>query len=462
MKFPIVGPSYQMDDRKFDHQRSINLYPLISEVSDSKDVVALKLCPGTSIYRTVGGGPIRGSITTSRGRSVIVSGREVYEITLTGETLLGTIGTATNRVSIADNGNEVMIVDGAEGYIFRQSDNTFGIVTDENFPAASIVLELDGYFVVNKLNSAAFYISALYDGTSWDALDFAVVSSIGGNIIGMIIHKEDLWLWSNSKAIVYTNTGNAGFPFEKIEGSSIPTGCEALFTIVEIDNAIVWLGIDKQGRGVVWRTQGYNAVRVSTQAIEKRIAQSVLRGESFAWVYHQQGHAFYMLQVKGLDTTLVLDVAVNQWHERSFKNASLNKREQHRGSTHFVFDNKNLVGDRENGNIYDLSLDYADDFGQVLVYERITAHIDAEKQNIKHNKFELDCMVGFGGNISLRYSDDGGFTWSAWLTISLGDVGHYKTRAEWRRLGMANDRVYHLRGHGVAKFQINEAFINGA
>lgn len=465
MKIPIVGPSYQMDARSFDVQRTINLYPILSEVRDSKDVVALKKCPGMSIYTTVGGGPIRGGITTARGRCFVVSGFDLYEITTSGNVNHGSLNSATNRVSIAENGDQVMIVDGVDGYIFTQSTDTFAQIADGDFPASNTVVFLDGYFIVNKVNSAAFYISALNDGTSWGAADFAVMSSNPDNLLGLTADRGNLWGFGNRSVEVFDNTGNATFPFERIDGSVIPTGCEAPFTIQRADNTIVWLGVDEQGRGVVWKAEGYNAVKISTQAIDRRIAESVRRDESYAWVYHQQGHAFYCLQVKGLDTTLVYDFSTRQWHERSFKNADLNAREQHRGSCHFVFDNKNLVGDRQNGNIYELSLNYYDDYGEELIWERISPHYDQEKALIRHSRLELDCEVGrVSGDhrVAMRYSDDGGFEWSSWLWTSLGQLGKYKTRVRWNRLGSSRDRVYHIKGSSNAPFQLNEAFLNGA
>lgn len=467
MKIPIVGPSYVMDARSFDVQRTINLYPLASEVGTSKDVVALKKCPGTAVYRTVGGGPIRGAISTSRGRAFVVSGFDLYEITSTGSVNHGALNSATGRVSIAENGDQVMIVDGTDGYVFTQSTDTLVEVTDGDFPQASVVVFLDGYFIVNKVGTAAFFISALNDGTSWDALDFAVVSSNPDDLVGMIADRGNLWLFGNRSVEVFDNTGNASFPFERIDSAVIPTGCEAAFAIVRANNRIYWLGVDEQGRGVVWKSDGFNAIKISTQAIDKRIAESVRRDESYAWVYHQQGHPFMCLQVKGLDTTLVCDLSLEQWHERSFQNKNINAREQHRGSCHFVFDNKNLIGDRENGNIYDLSLSYYDDAGDAMVWERVTPHYDQERRLISHSSLEIDCEVGRGQPsgqdplIALRYSDDGGFTYSNWLTKSLGKLGEYTTRVRWHRLGAARDRVYHIKGTANGPFQLNEAFLNG-
>ena len=44
----------------------------------------------------------------------------------------------------------------------------------------------------------------------------------------------------------------------------------------------------------------------------------------------------------------------------------------------------------------------------------------------------------------LRWSNDGGSTWSNEHWTSIGQVGKYKNRAIWRRLGMARDRVFEV------------------
>jgi hypothetical protein len=47
----------------------------------------------------------------------------------------------------------------------------------------------------------------------------------------------------------------------------------------------------------------------------------------------------------------------------------------------------------------------------------------------------------------LRFSDDGGHTWSNERWVNMGAIGTYGTRAIWRRLGMTTelrDRVYEV------------------
>jgi hypothetical protein len=62
--------------------------------------------------------------------------------------------------------------------------------------------------------------------------------------------------------------------------------------------------------------------------------------------------------------------------------------------------------------------------------------------------------------VLLRWSDDGGHTWSNYHDKDLGALGEYWHRVIWRRLGMTNklrDRVYELSGSDPVKITITGA-----
>jgi hypothetical protein len=44
----------------------------------------------------------------------------------------------------------------------------------------------------------------------------------------------------------------------------------------------------------------------------------------------------------------------------------------------------------------------------------------------------------------MRFSDDGGHTWSNEKRTSIGKLGQRLVRAIWRRLGKSRDRVYEI------------------
>lgn len=468
MRIPIVGQTYQMDALSFDVQRCINLFPILSETNDSKSVAALRGTAGLRLFSTIGTGAIRGGMATkNKGRAFVVSGNEFYEVDRNGNgTLRGELLSFVGQVSMSENPTQIIIVDGQDGYIFTKSTNAFTQIADADFPSTDIVTFQDGYFIAAQKDTGKMYISALNDGTSWDALDFTTAESAPDDLVGVVSNNQNLFLFGEKTTEVYQNTGDATFPFQRIQGAIIETGCAAAHTIKALDNTLFWLGLDENGSGVVWKLNGYNAQRVSTQAIEKYIQTANDFTESYAWVYHQQGHAFYCLNVKGLKTTLVYDVSTGLWHERSYYNAVINEMQQHKASCHFFFYQKNIVGDRESGNLYELSLDVYSDNGDEIHRKRITPHLSEEKRRITHAQLELDCEVGRGDvsdpQVMMKYSDDGGRTWSNELWRSLGAVGAYKTRVKWNKLGSSRDRVYSIECTDAVFFQINEGILNGS
>jgi hypothetical protein len=64
---------------------------------------------------------------------------------------------------------------------------------------------------------------------------------------------------------------------------------------------------------------------------------------------------------------------------------------------------------------------------------------------------------GYDPQVMLRWSDDGGHTWSNEHWKSMGKIGNYGTRTIWRRLGMTvklRDRVYEVSGTDPVKLAI--------
>jgi hypothetical protein len=111
------------------------------------------------------------------------------------------------------------------------------------------------------------------------------------------------------------------------------------------------------------------------------------------------------------------------------------------------------VGSHRNGNIYEMTSEAYDDDGDPLVSVRTTGHIrDRQKDGyVFIHRLALDMETGVGDagsgadpRAALSWSDDGGHTWSFDYTTSMGPVGAYRTRAVWRRLGCARDRIFRI------------------
>lgn len=458
MKLPLVGPSYALDSRTYDGQRCINLYPEGSEVGTSKEIARLVGTPGLELLLSLGDLPSRGCITTAKGRCFFVSGNVLFEIFSDWSTLeMGTLNTSAGRVSLSENGFQLLLVDGQNGYILDFSDDEFGEIEDENFPnGATVCAFLDTYFIVNvpSADAGQYAYSDNYDGSNWSALDLSSAESSPDNISALLADHGQLAVFGSRSGEVHYNSGDDTSPFIRVQDAVMQTGCAAAHTLKSFDNTIMWLGTDEFGRGVIWSmTDAYRPERVSNQALEKALSEVSSLVDAYALVYHQRGHAFYMLSVPEMTTSWVFDAATKMWHERSFYNADLGREELHLANCHTFFNQSNLVGDRRNGNIYRLRLDYYTDNGEAIHRRRVTPPIANEGKLLFFPKVHLDLEPGVGliegqgsdPKVMMRYSNDGGYNWSFERTASFGKMGNYNARALWTQCGSARNRVFEFK-----------------
>jgi hypothetical protein len=344
-----------------------------------------------------------------------------------------------------ENGSQLMIVDGTYGYIFTYTTNVFAQITDGDFPTPGTLTFIDGYFIVNKVNTQQFYISALYDGSSWAPLDFASAESSPDNLLRVLNVVGYLWLFGTKTAESWSNTGASAFPFERVSGGRMQVGIMAKSTAIPVDNSVIWVGQDAYGNGIVYRADGFTPLRISDEAVEYAISQASDNTNLTAYTYQDNGHVFYVLTGGGLATTWVYDLTTKIWHERAYMNA-YGQFEQHLGVCSTFAFNKQLVGDRRNGNIYVQSLDTYSDAGNPLVARRVYTHFSQENTRTRLNSLELVLESGVGlqtgqGSspvVVLRVSKDAGRTWSDEHQASMGAVGQYYVSAKWRRIGMAS------------------------
>jgi len=457
MRYPgFIGPSYTLQSVNVDCQSSVNLFPEINQLGTGKEkeIASLVPTPGLSLLLTIPNTPIRGFWAASKGTLFVVAGSKLYSVSSAySATELGTLSTDKGRVSIADNGDYVFIVDGSFGYHWRISTSTFTTVTDPNFYPADQVTFQDGYFIFNKKGTQQFFISGLNDVT-FDPLDFGSAEGSPDNIIGLISNNQNLFLFGQRSLEIFYNTGDTDFPFSRIQGAVLDVGCSALFSVCRMLGNIYFLGGDTNGTGIVYEIQGFKHNRISTPAIE-----SVIRGmtsdqvsASTAFTYQLGGHLFYCLNLYGTGSTWCYDASTGFWHERQY--LGLWSTERHRAETCAVAYGKIIVGDYENGNLYSLNPDVYTDNGNPILRLRAAPHITDSLKYVTHHSFQLDMETGVGtdginqGNdptAVLQFSDDGGHSWSNEKYSKIGKIGKTKTRVIWRRLGSSRDRVYRVK-----------------
>jgi len=307
----------------------------------------------------------------------------------------------------------------------------------------------------------------LLDGTAIDPLEFASAEGSPDNLVAILIDHREAWLFGSDSVEVWYDSGAVDFPLTRIQGAFNEIGCAAPYSVAKLDNGIFWLGSDARGQGIVYRANGYTGQRVSTHAVEYAIGQYGDISDAIAYTYQQEGHAFYVLSFPTAGKTWAYDVATQSWHER----ASLDGGEftRHRSNCQCNFNGTTIVGDYLNGNIYAMELSAYSDGTIPQRWLRSWRALEPQQNNLKrsaHHTLQLDCESGVGINETtqgntpqamLRWSDDGGHTWSSEHWASMGKIGEYGARVIWRRLGMTQklrDRVYEVSGSDPVKVAI--------
>lgn len=476
MQTPILGQAYVARSVNAADNTMVNLFPeAIPEGGQTGGF--LNRAPGLRLLATIGTGPIRGlwTHTTAGNDAYVVSGDKFYKIdTNYNATLLGTVA-GTGPVSIADSGIQIFIAAGANAYVYTESTNTFTKITDPDFAGATTVCYIDGYFAFNQPDSQIIWVTELLNGTSINPLAFAAAESSPDEVVAVVSNNREVWVFGQGTTEVWYDAATTPFPLAPIQGAYNEIGCVAPFSIAKLDNSLFWLGADPRGFGIVYRNQGYTGKRVSTHAVEYAIQSYGDITDAEAYTYQQEGHAFYVLNFPTANKTWVYDVATGAWHERaSWVNGSFIR---HRGQCQMNFNSQTVIGDYENGNLYAFDLDVYTDNGAIQKWVRSWRPLPPNQNNLKRtaqHTLQLTCESGVGLNLGqgqdpqvmLRWSDDGGHTWSNEHWISMGKIGEYGYRAIWRRLGMTTklrDRIYEVSGTDPTKTVIvgAELFLSG-
>jgi hypothetical protein len=417
----------------------------------------------------------RGLIANTAGTALFVVIEDVlYSVAPDGvRTSRGVLQTRRGHVGMKIGLTQLVIVDGVNGYVYDLQAQTFTEITSEGWLGSHTVEQLGGYFSFIDPNTQTFYNSALEDAATLDASEFATANNSPDKLVGQVRTGNVLVYFGEVSAEIWqlNDTVTAGDSvFLPYTGTVLEVGLLAAHTAKSLDNSAYWLGRTVNGGGIVYRMEGFRAVRISTKAIEWKIQKAIREGndvsKACAYAYQQDGNSFYVLQVPGLETTWSYEVSSGQWHERC--DVRLGDRIQHRGNYHAYCYGKHLIAG-DDDIVYEYDPDKHTNNGDVLLRERISPHYAHPQLNpITFGRFQLDCTVGEGidgqseAKVGMRYSDDGGYGYTGWDYQTLGAVGQRNARPVWNRTGATEkdgDRVWHVRCTDNAPFAIINAVV---
>lgn len=421
-------------------QRLVNFFTEIQDQT-AKSQNPLYGIHGMTQFATCGDGPIRGGWVMD-GEPYFVSGTEFYRVDSGGTSfLLGSGITGDGTVCMDDNGDQICIVNGQYGYIYEKSSNTFQQIGSPNFHSANTVRFFDGYFVFDWAGTNQYFLSGLYDGLTYNALDFASAESSSDFVTGTIPNLQILFIFGTKTIETWYDAGAESFPFARYQGASITRGCPCPHSILVEDNAIFFLGDDK----ICYRIQGTQLFRISTHAVETAFSTYSDYDSAFGFSYTSQGHKFVCFTFPDSGATWVYDIASQRWAERESRIGVTNIGKWRATCAVPVFDGV-LFGDSESGKVGKLDWTTYTELGEQIIGTAVSAPFHANRQRVGMPLLELDMDVGVGltsgqgsdPQIVLDWSDDGARTWSqVQRPKSFGKIGEYAKRVRWQQVGKA-------------------------
>ena len=376
------------------------------------------------------------------------AGMTITNSTLTTKTVITALGTGT----------------GGAGTYTISSSQTVGSSTmyglnwtvlpasDGAFVGGSTVEVVDNYFIYSKPDSQLWGTTDILSILS-NPLSYGTKDGSPDDLVTIIVDRREVYLLGEMSSEVWIDVGSFPFPFQRIPGTSTQQGIAARFSAARVGNSFAYVSRNNRGEATVVRMNGYIPERISTHAVENTlVGQDV--SNALAWTYQLNGHEVYVVTFPSIGEnglTWAFDNTTGLWHKWLYTN-NQNEYERHRGNCCSFFNQQVLVGDYENGKLYRVSLSEYTDDGQFVRRLRRCPHITSDLQRQYFHELQIQFEPGIGLSTGqgdnpqamLRWSNDGGFTWSNENWVTIGAQGQYYNRAMWRRLGWARDRIFEV------------------
>lgn len=442
---PLFGIGNQGKSPNVSAQERLNLYIEVNQDAE-KHVLTMYPTPGLVTVVNFGSTPIRGMYDHG-GLRYAVHRNKFYSISGDNTTTeLGTLVTFSGRVGIADNGTQICIVDGPNGYIFDTGTLAFTQITSSGYVGGDDVCFLNGRFIANRPATGEFAISGQYDGLNWDVLEFATAESDPDNLVRPIVENGQLVLFGEKTTEFWGDSGAADFPFARIGSSSIEWGIAAIWSLAKFMDSLIFLRKNRLGQVQVCVQSGASAQAVSGPAEDYQFSTYSVVSDATGFAYMMGGHPFYQINFPTANKSWLYDGQSKAWSELQSSGG------RHRAEIHQQLAAVSYVSDYETGKLYRLDNTVYSDDGAAIARQFQSRH-QANGNFVSFSELWLEMEAGVGlqtgqgsaPQVMMQVSRDGGHTWGAELWRDIGAAGDYTARPKWNRLGRARDWVMRFR-----------------
>lgn len=437
--------------RPFESQgRLINAY--VEPLEGGEGVYVRRRVPGLVEAASDDGalGPVRGFHFVSNAL-LIAQGEKLCKIAADGtRSVLGDLP-GTGPVTIASNNKapipDILCVTSVGVYSLTVTSAPASFV-DADLPQPNSVCFIDGYFIMT-LRDGRIFASGL-NATTFSGVDFAKAEAKAGGLYRGVVFGQQLYLMGPNATEVWYNAANpVGFPFTR--ASVISVGLISPTAVAGMEDgfglALIWVGSDRR----VWQLAGgYTPQPIATPDVARSLGAIGDAADISALIFTTGEHA--CCAIAGPDFTWVYDLSTNYWHERQSYG-----RANWRASMSVKAFGSWFAGDRDTAQIHRVTESAQEESGEPLIWRLRTKPAAAFPRRVHIHRAEFGFVVGQGlvtGRepvetdpiVRIRYSDDGGNTFSQPIERSLGKHAKFDARIVVNRLGLTGPfgRVYEL------------------
>jgi hypothetical protein len=456
---------------------------------------------GAVVTATISGTTMTVSAVTSGTLHV---GQTVQGVGVTLGTIITAFGTGTGGAGTYTLSDASTVAVGVTMYGLN-----FSVLpsSDGAFSGANTVDIIDNYFVYNNPTTQQWGASDLLSPIS-PQTSYSLKDGAPDDLVALIVDHREVYLMGEISSEVWTDVGTVPFPFQRIPGTSTQHGIAAPFSVSRLGNSFAYVSRNSRGQAQIMQMNGYIPQRISTHAVENTLVNKYIN-DAISWTYQLEGHEVFVISFPTLELTWAYDITTQMWHKWLYT-ANDSTYQRHRGNCCAVFQGLVIIGDYENGKLYELDkTNYTDD-GQKIRRLRRAPHLVTEFQRQYFDELQIQFQPGVGTtglsgptqllgtnivylgetytidadatlivkstdvvvigaqNVTpslitenpqamLRWSNDGGSTWSNEHWTGVGQLGKYKNRAIWRRLGQARDRIFEVSVSDPVNFVIISA-----
>ena len=446
-RIPMVLQPENRDETTDKDSRLINGY-----VEKDKNTGEYRLYkrPGLLEYASVGAAAGLG-VYNWLGDIYSVFGNRLYK---NGVAVSGTVDTTGGLYTFSTSKGVTPRLQLSNGVGAYNYDSGGGLVAiaGANFPTPRVKgwAYLDSTTYVMDSDAGIHGCDSLNEPGDWTDVTNLIEAQIepddGVALAKQLVYVIALKQWSTE--VFYDALNPTGSPLGPVQGAKVRFGCANADSVQEIDDALIWLAINRSSTAQVVMLDGLKATVVSTKPIERLLGEADFSDvSSFAFKY--EGHSFYGITLRCGNLTLVYDMTEDLWAQWTDHNGDYFPCV---ATTFITATGQRILQHETNGKLYLFDSSYTSDDGEIITTDLYTPNFDAgtgRRKQLNVLSFVGDQTEGSVLQVRCNDNDYNENTWSSFRQVDMS-----QRKPNITNCGSFIRRAYHIRHQSNTRLRL--------